>query len=132
MLNRLIVPLSILSALAACSTAPEAPATTGASDYAAYCAACHGAGGKGDGIRSASLDPAPPDLTSIAARNGGTFPRAKVMTQIWGYARATPTPGMPAYATLLAGDTVLYDSGDGILTPTPLRLVELMEYVQGL
>ncbi len=132
MLNRLMFPLAILSVLAACGKPPEAPATTGASDFATYCAACHGAGGKGDGTRSASLDPAPTDLTTIAARNGGTFPRAKVMTQIWGYARATPTPEMPGYATLLAGEMVLYDSGDGILTPTPLRLVELMEYVQKL
>jgi mono/diheme cytochrome c family protein len=115
--------------LAACL---PAPAPTGAADYATYCAACHGPTGKGDGARAHGLAKPPSDLTTIAARNGGAFPRTRVMTQIWGYARATPTPGMPAFSTLLEGETVLYDSGDGILTPTPLRLVQLMEFVEGL
>ncbi len=115
--------------LAACL---PAPAPTGAADYATYCAACHGPTGKGDGARAYGLAKPPSDLTTIAARNGGAFPRTRVMTQIWGYARATPTPGMPAFGTLLEGETVLYDSGDGILTPTPLRLVQLMEFVEGL
>ena len=115
--------------LAACL---PAPAPTGAADYATYCAACHGPTGKGDGARAYGPARPPSDLTTIAARNGGAFPRARVMTQIWGYARATPTPGMPAFSTLLEGETVLYDSGDGILTPTPLRLVQLAEYLQGL
>ncbi|MDP3861791.1 MAG: c-type cytochrome [Phaeovulum sp.] len=115
--------------LAACL---PAPVPTGAADYAAFCAACHGPTGKGDGLRAYGLGKPLPDLTSIAARNGGSFPRAKVMTQIWGYARATPTPGMPTFSTLLEGRTVLYDSGDGILTPTPLRLVQLAEFVEGM
>lgn len=128
--NRLPFALIAIAALAACTPQPEVP--SGAEDYAAYCATCHGPGGKGDGARSTYLHPKAPDLTTIAERAGGTFPQARVMTQIWGYARATPTPGMPAFAALLEGPTVLYDSGDGILTPTPLRLVQLMEYVEGL
>ncbi|MBW6507599.1 MAG: c-type cytochrome [Rhodobacteraceae bacterium] len=124
----------LMFALAALSLAAcvPTPAPTGAADYAAYCAACHGPGGKGDGARAYGLAKPPPDLTTIAVRNQGAFPRAQVMTQIWGYARATPTPGMPGFGALLEGETVLYDSGDGILTPTPLRLVQLMEFVAGL
>lgn len=44
-------------------------------DYRDNCASCHGASGKGDGpLRSFLVQP-PSDLTTIAQRNGGTFPR---------------------------------------------------------
>lgn len=36
------------------------------------------------------------------------------------------------YGWLLDSETVLFDGGDGIATPTPLRLVQLAEYVRGL
>jgi mono/diheme cytochrome c family protein len=39
-----------------------------------YCSACHGREGKGDGPVASSLKREPPDLTSIALRNGGHFP----------------------------------------------------------
>ena len=39
---------------------------------------------------------------------------------------------MPAFAPLLDTDLVLFDGGDGIATPTPLRLVQLGEYVKTL
>jgi mono/diheme cytochrome c family protein len=38
-----------------------------------YCASCHGPNGKGDGPIAANLQVKPPDLTRIAARNGGKF-----------------------------------------------------------
>ena len=46
--------------------------------YQAYCAVCHGKTAKGDGPMAASLKVAPPDLTHIAMRNGGRFPRQRV------------------------------------------------------
>ena len=39
---------------------------------------------------------------------------------------------MPEFASLLDGQLVPFDGGDGIETPTPLRLVQLAEYVKGL
>lgn len=39
-----------------------------------YCSTCHGREGKGDGPVASSLKQQPPDLTTIAARNGGHFP----------------------------------------------------------
>jgi mono/diheme cytochrome c family protein len=42
--------------------------------YKDYCAACHGASGKGDGPAAELLKTAPPDLTTMAKRNGGKFP----------------------------------------------------------
>jgi mono/diheme cytochrome c family protein len=52
--------------------------------YAQYCSACHGSAGKGDGPLAASLRRAPADLTQIAARNGGKFDEAALMSVIDG------------------------------------------------
>jgi mono/diheme cytochrome c family protein len=46
--------------------------------YKAYCASCHGVDAKGNGPMAAWLKVPPSDLTRIAARNGGTFPLARV------------------------------------------------------
>jgi mono/diheme cytochrome c family protein len=43
-------------------------------EYQAKCASCHGISGKGDGPSVPALKKAPPDLTTYAKRNGGTFP----------------------------------------------------------
>ncbi|MGE0406297.1 MAG: cytochrome c [Candidatus Korobacteraceae bacterium] len=46
--------------------------------YLAYCGACHGAGGKGDGPAASALRTPPTDLTTLAAKNGGSFPEERV------------------------------------------------------
>jgi len=46
--------------------------------YKAYCAVCHGVDARGGGPMSMSLKVSPPDLTRIAARNGGVYPAARV------------------------------------------------------
>ena len=46
--------------------------------YRSYCAACHGANAKGNGPAAPALKSAPADLTAIAKRNHGTFPRDRV------------------------------------------------------
>lgn len=46
--------------------------------YKAYCASCHGADAKGNGPMAPWMKVPPPDLTRIAARNGGEFPLARV------------------------------------------------------
>lgn len=42
--------------------------------YKDYCAACHGSDGKGNGPVAAHLTKQPPNLTTLAKRNGGKFP----------------------------------------------------------
>jgi hypothetical protein len=37
---------------------------------------------------------------------------------------------MPKFAPLMEGPTVLVDTGDGIMTPTPQRLVEIAAYLE--
>jgi mono/diheme cytochrome c family protein len=71
--------------LAGCMPEPE---VSGRSDFLALCASCHGANGTGGGAAAAGLAKVPADLTLIAARNGGTFDYAAVMSRIDGYTRA--------------------------------------------
>lgn len=131
----LILPLALTGVLAAClpigqtETAEVIP--SGAEDFQSYCAVCHGSAGKGDGEMAAELATPPADLTQITARNGGTFPTTRVMAHIWGYAQEDGRV-MPRFAPLLDGNLVLFDGGDGIDTPTPVRLVQLGEYVRSL
>ena len=117
--------------LSACQPA-EAPVPDPALDFAENCAACHGTSGRGDGPLAIDLPKAPADLTRLSAGNGGIFPTTRVMAQIWGYAGAKGQGVMPAFSSLMEGETLPYDGGDGILTPTPLRLVALAEYLKTL
>ncbi|WP_041669717.1 c-type cytochrome [Cereibacter sphaeroides] len=123
-----LIALAVLP-LAACVAAPGVP--TGRADFSALCAGCHGATGRGDGEMAALLDRKPADLTTLSARNGGRFPGTRVMAQIWGYAK-TGGRVMPEFGPLLDSETVPFDGGDGILTPTPIRLVQLEQYLRTL
>lgn len=99
--------------------------------YLANCAACHGPAGKGDGPLASDLDPRPSDLTQIARRNDGVFDYRAVMAMIDGY--NAPHRDMPRYSNMLAqADTMYFDTGDGIMTPTPVPLVALAEYLESI
>lgn len=126
----LSVALALAGAIAAC--APDSKLTTGRSDYRALCVDCHGPEGKGDGVLAEGMEPKPTDITRVAAENGGVFPKNRVMSHIYGFTPGRSESPMPQFGDLLDGRTVLYDSGDGIETPTPWRLVALMEYVETL
>lgn len=111
-------------ALAGCAPPPQQVARQ---DFTEYCAGCHGDDGRGGGPEALLLGLAPPDLTQLAARNGGVFPRQQVMAQIDGY---TGNGDMPEFGeVMLDGPTVLVDFGDGVATPTPQRLVALADYL---
>ncbi|AWD23087.1 c-type cytochrome [Fuscovulum blasticum] len=128
-MKRMILAMAALW-LAAC-VPQEKP--TGAEDFAAFCSSCHGAGGKGDGPMAADLEHKPADLTGLSRRNGGTFPKLRVMAKIWGYTGGKNGAAiMPNFGPLLDSPLVPYDSGDGIQSPTPERLVQLAEYVETL
>jgi mono/diheme cytochrome c family protein len=46
----------------------------GKNEYQNSCAACHGVDGKGGGAVAATLNKAPPDLTTLAKRDNGVLP----------------------------------------------------------
>jgi mono/diheme cytochrome c family protein len=50
--------------------------------FKAYCASCHGRTGKGDGPFVQMLKTPPADLSLLSQRNGGTFPRERVIRLI--------------------------------------------------
>jgi len=54
------------------------PSVAGDDLYLFYCASCHGRDAKGTGPVAPALRVAPADLTVLAQRNGGTFPRDRV------------------------------------------------------
>ncbi len=123
------VGVATVLTLAACLPT-AAPPTTGASDFADLCAPCHGPTGVGNGPMAADLVKKPADLTGLSARNGGTFPMARVMSKIWGYSKGEGAPSMmPQFGPLLDSPTVLVDVGDGVQTPTPSRLIDLANYL---
>ena len=122
-----LVHVAAVLVLAGC-TLPE---SSGRADFQTYCAVCHGPGGQGDGPIAGSLDVPLPDLTKIAARNGGEFPRVQVMSVIDGYTRRDQHgSSMPEMGPLIEeGSLVWIDTGDGVMTPTPARLVALADYL---
>ena len=86
------------------------------------------------GPAAAGLARKPADLTGISERNGGAFPLAQVISTIDGYTRAEKGQlTMPEFGVMLEDQpTVMVDTGDGILTPTPEPLLALAEYLRTL
>jgi len=58
--------------------------TLGKEDFQTYCASCHGETGVGDGPVAEFLALQPADLTKLSRKNGGPFPRERVVAVIDG------------------------------------------------
>ncbi len=130
---RIISGLAMVMTVGACVEAEMPVAADGKGLFMENCAACHGANGKGDGPMARSMTKPPKDLTLIQARHGDKFPESIVLSTIDGYARSDLSgPGMPEFGALLEGDLIPYDSGDGIETPTPRKLLALLEYIESI
>ena len=96
--------------------------------YAFYCATCHGAHGKGDGPTAAALEIRPPDLTQLARRRGGTFPRTDVERFVTGGGRPVPSHGsgdMPVWGPI-------FRSLDPSDVRTRVRIANLAEYLESI
>jgi Cytochrome C oxidase, cbb3-type, subunit III len=70
----LLLCLGLLS-VASAARAEDLVALSGKQLYLKFCAACHGEQGRGDGPVSSSFRVEVPDLTLIARRHRGTYPR---------------------------------------------------------
>lgn len=81
----------LLVALAASAHA-QPPGSPGRWDYMDSCAVCHGPLGRGDGPLVPYLVTPPSDLTQLARRNGGVFPRDQLVTLIDGRSAADIGP----------------------------------------
>nr|WP_058248998.1 c-type cytochrome [Tropicibacter naphthalenivorans] len=131
-MRKIVMGMAGALALAGCVEKDVMPGPQdGKALFMENCAVCHGADGKGDGEMARAMVKPPKNLTLIAVRNGDAFPRARIMSVIDGYARSDMAgPGMPEFGALLEGDLVPFDSGDGKQTPTPRKLVALLEYLE--
>ena len=69
----------------------------GKREYDNNCAVCHGRDGKGNGPYVELLKRSPPDLTTMAKRNGGVFPVAKSYEVIEGAGPGHGTRDMPIW-----------------------------------
>lgn len=79
MLLAATIPLLAIDAQAA-----DYVAMSGQELYSRFCASCHGTAGQGDGPVSRSLRIEVPDLTLIARRAGGKYPRQRILQTIDG------------------------------------------------
>ena len=111
--------LILMLALGACAQEPA----TGVGLYADYCAACHGVDAKGV---------TGPDLTALGRRHKGAYPAVYVMSTIDGYARDETHGPMPIFGELLEGEIETWTGPDGVPTPTPVSLILLNDYLEGL
>jgi mono/diheme cytochrome c family protein len=59
-------------------------AASGQEMYKSYCAVCHGTDGKGNGPAVEALKVPPPDMTTLAEKNGGKYPALRVSAIIRG------------------------------------------------
>lgn len=99
-------------------------ADVGREYFQRYCSGCHGLEGKGDGPFASYLKKPPPDLTTLAQRNGGNFPDLKVAgiidgqdpmvahgtreMPIWGERFGAMMPGAPMTKSAVRGQVALF------------------------
>jgi len=112
--------------------ATEAIDSSGEENFVRYCAACHGSGGNGDGPVSTAISKPIPDLTLIASRHNGKFPRQIIKNAIDGRWRidAHGTQQMPVW-----GYEFWISAGAGDFSETRVdqilnKLIDYLESIQ--
>jgi mono/diheme cytochrome c family protein len=105
------------------------PSVAGGDLFRFYCASCHGRDGKGDGPVASALNRRPPDLTTIARRNGGRFPTDRVERFVTGDREPTIAHGsadMPVWGPIFQA----LDSDDRMNRIRIENVVAFMESIQ--
>ena len=106
----------------------------GKREYDSNCAVCHGSDGKGNGPYVELLKRSPPDLTTMARRNGGVFPVSKTYDVIEGAGVGHGTRDMPVWGkdySVKAAEyymDVPYDQA----TFVRVKILSLIEYLSRL
>jgi mono/diheme cytochrome c family protein len=117
---------------------PAAPAELGRYEFESNCATCHGITALGDGPMRPFLARPPADLTTIARRNGGSFPKTSIADMIDGRgitgATAHGTRDMPIWGRVYREQSEAQTRG----TPFPAewsvrgRILALVTYLETL
>lgn len=122
----LLVPLALT--LAAPPLAAEPP--SGVALFRQTCATCHGLEARGDGPMASILTVAMPDLTLLAARNGGAFPLARVIAVIDGRTALQGHGGpMPIYGFSLGGEGVALSDPGGQEIRTTAEIAAIADWL---
>ncbi|MEI7446120.1 MAG: cytochrome c [Burkholderiales bacterium] len=110
----------------------------GRHEFESNCATCHGMEARGDGPMKPFLAREPADLTAIARRHGGTFPRSAIADLIDGRGVTGPGPhgtrDMPVWGRIYREQSDAQTRG----TPFPAewsvrgRIVALVDYLQSI
>ncbi len=122
--------LLVIGALLA-GPAAAADMGRGAELFAGHCAACHGAEARGGGPMAEILAVAPPDLTGLTARAGGTFPLEQVVRSIDGRTMVLAHGGpMPLFGMILGGEPAVIDAADGTPVITKAAVIDIAAWLE--
>jgi len=105
------------------------PSLYGVDNFHSYCSPCHGRSGKGDGPVAPALKRPPSDLTTLAKKNRGVFPRAQVRDFITNGSTGIPEHGsitMPVWGPTFRA----LDSSDKSVAIRIANVVEYLESIQ--
>lgn len=134
------IALLLLAGMGAAAAAQgSVPATTGTElgkrEFESNCATCHGITARGDGPMTPFLVRPPADLTALARRSGGQFPRSAIADLIDGRGLTGPGPhgtrDMPIWGAVYREQSVQQTRG----TPFPAewsvrgRILALVDYL---
>ncbi len=132
--------LAVCAAMLACVVSARAHAGhledlanyTGVELYKEHCASCHGEQGHGDGPVALSLRVGVPDLTRIAARQGGAFPVDRVRSVIDGRTPLAPhgTRNMPVWGWAFRASSTSTDAQAEYRTQALIGL--LVDYLRSI
>ncbi|MCX7644313.1 MAG: cytochrome c [Rhodobacteraceae bacterium] len=122
-----------LAAALAGAAAAQDPARDpglGEATFLSSCAGCHGETADGTGPMTEILTVPVPDLTRLAARNGGVFPWLRVVHVIDGTTglRAHGGP-MPVFGALFEGDAAVADAPDGTPVIASRRILAVADWL---
>lgn len=111
------------------AAASRAAEPTGDQLFAAHCSSCHGADGEGGGPAANAIKIQPPNLRTLAKRNGGQFPRDAVEAYIDGrkQVEAHGDRVMPVW-----GDFLQMPSDKDSQTAVRQRIAALADFIERL
>ncbi|MEJ6478091.1 MAG: c-type cytochrome [Octadecabacter sp.] len=104
----------------------------GSALYQRHCATCHGLDASGNGPMAPALVIQPPDLTALAADNGGVFPTFRAVMRIDGrdplVSHGSP---MPVYGAFFQGDDTALKAASGQPIMTSRLTADLIAFLEG-
>lgn len=122
--------IGVLLCLAGAASAQDAG--RGAEVFQTHCATCHGVAADGKGPMAVVMAVPPPDLTRLAAENGGAFPLARVVRRIDGTGEVLAHGGpMPLWGMIFDAPSAVIVAPDGAEIIAPEAIVDVAEWLRG-